>query len=58
MRRTVPAALALLFLTIAVAGVQAQEDPAALEPDELEWEKQTDGSSMAVLYGNPAAEGP
>lgn len=58
MRRILPGALALLFIAIAAGGVQAQEDPVALAPDELEWEKQPDGSLMAVLYGNPAAEGP
>lgn len=49
-------AVAALLFTIPM-GLQAQEAPTTLAPDELEWEEQPDGSQMVVLYGDPATEG-
>lgn len=54
-------ALIPLLLIPAPALLHAQERPAAdvvaFQPDELEWRERDDGSFLAVLYGDPAAEG-
>ncbi|MGH2395160.1 MAG: cupin domain-containing protein [Candidatus Limnocylindria bacterium] len=55
------ALIALLLLFPTPALLHGQDSAAAgivaVQPGELAWQERDDGSLMAVLYGNPAAEG-